>query len=179
MFHALLQHGVKPRASVAVIGIGGLGHLALMFARARGCEGNAFTSNREKNAEALEPGAHATPDSRNPGEIKKAKGRFDLIISTVNVELDWNAFLSTLKPLGVLHFVGAVMEPVNFSLMSLIVGRKSISASPVGSPATTATMLNFTVGHGIAPVTEHFPMENFNEALDRIRSGDARYLIVL
>ena len=129
--------------------------------------------------EALKLGAHETIFSRSEEEIAGAKGQFDLVISTVNVSLDWNAYLATLRPRGILHFVGAVMEPVSFSLMPLIVGQKSISASPVGSPATIASMLDFAARHRISPVTEHFPMDQVNTALDRLRSGEARYRIVL
>lgn len=179
VFHPLIQHKLPPGASVAVIGVGGLGHLALQFAKAWECEVTAFTSSEEKKKEALNFGADETLDSLDLDAIGNAKGRFDLIISTVNVGLDWNAYLSTLKPRGILHFVGAVMEPVSFSLMPLIVGQKSISASPVGSPATIVRMLDFAANHGIAPVTEHFPMERVNEAMDRLRSGKARYRIVL
>lgn len=179
VFHPLLQHELPSDARVAVIGIGGLGHMALRFARAWGCEVTAFTSSEEKMEEALELGAHETIHSRNEAEIARAKGRFDLVISTVNVSLDWNAYLATLRPRGILHFVGAVMEPVSFSLMPLIVGQKSISASPVGSPATVASMLDFAVRHSIAPVTEHFPLDQVNEAIERLRSGAARYRIVL
>ena len=107
VFNPLVQFGVKSTDKVAVIGIGGLGHIALQFLNAWGCEVTAFTSSESKRQEALEMGAHKTLNSRDPQEIEAAAGSFDFIISTVNVKLDWNLYLNTLKPKGRLHFVGA------------------------------------------------------------------------
>jgi uncharacterized zinc-type alcohol dehydrogenase-like protein len=102
-----------------------------------------------------------------------------MLISTVNVKLDWNAYVATLKPRGRLHFVGAALEPLDLSLFPLLMAQRSISASPVGSPVNIARMLDFTVRHDIKPVIETYPMERVNEALERLRSGQARYRIVL
>ncbi len=111
VFDPLVQFDIPPTARVAVIGIGGLGHLALKFLKAWGCEVTAFTSNEAKRAEALSLGAHHTLDSRDPAALEGAANRFDLIMSTVNVKLDWNAYVAALKPKGRLHFVGATLEP--------------------------------------------------------------------
>ena len=111
VFNPLVQFGISPTSEVGVVGIGGLGHLALQFLNAWGCKVVAFTSSESKKKEALELGASDTINSRDEDEIKKARGRFDLIISTVNVKLDWNLYLSTLAPKGRLHFVGATLEP--------------------------------------------------------------------
>lgn len=179
VFNPLVQFDVKPTARVAVIGIGGLGHMALQFLRAWGCEVTAFTSTDSKRTEALEMGAHHTINSRDPEAIAAAAGRFDLVLSTVNVKLDWNAFIETLVPRGRLHFVGATVEPLDLGAFPLIMGQRSVSGSPVGSPAVIAQMLEFAARHDIKPVIETFPFDQVNEALDRLRSGEARYRIVL
>lgn len=179
VFNPLIQFGVKPTDQVAVIGIGGLGHLAVMFLRAWGCEVTAFTSSEAKKREALQLGAHHALDSRQAREIQQAAGRFDLVLSTVNVKLDWNLYLNTLKPKGRLHFVGATLEPLDLGAFNLIGGQKSVSGSPVGSPGTIARMLEFCVRHGIRPIIEKFPLAEVNAALAHLRSGQARYRVVL
>lgn len=179
VFSPMMQFNVKPTDRVGVIGIGGLGHMALMFLNAWGCEVTAFTSSNSKKTEALKMGAHRTIDSRNPEELKQAAGQLDFIISTVNVKLDWNAYLSTLQPNGRLHIVGATLEPLDIGVFPLIMGQRSVSGSPVGSPATIAQMLEFAARHQIKPIIETFPFDKINEALDKLRSGDVRYRIVL
>lgn len=179
VFNPLVQFDIPPTAKAAVIGIGGLGHLALQFLTAWGCEVTAFTSSETKKAEALQLGARQTIDSRDKQAIKAAAGQFDLILSTVNVKLDWNAYLATLKPRGRLHFVGAALEPLDIGVFSLIGSQRSISGSPVGSPATIARMLEFAARHGIQPLTEVFPFDQVNAAIERLRSGQARYRVVL
>ncbi len=106
VFNPLVQFDVKPTSKVAVIGIGGLGHMALQFLNAWGCEVTAFTSSESKKAEALKMGAHYIFNSSNASELEAAAGQFDFIISTVNVKLGWNAYVGTLAPKGRLHFVG-------------------------------------------------------------------------
>lgn len=179
VFDPLVQFAVPPTAQVAVIGIGGLGHLALKFLNAWGCEVTAFTSSEAKRAEALRLGAHHTLDSRDPAALEGAANRFDLIMSTVNVKLDWNAYVAALKPKGRLHFVGATLEPLDLAVFPLIAAQRSISGTPVGSPATIRRMLEFAARHGINPVTEHFPLERVNDAIAHLRSGQARYRVVL
>lgn len=179
VFNPLVQFNVQPTDSVGVIGIGGLGHMAVLFARAWGCEVTAFTSTAAKRQEALELGAHHTIDSRDPDAIRAAAGQLDMIIATVNVKLDWNAYLSTLKPRGRLHFVGATLEPLDLSVFSLMGAQRSVSGSPVGSPATIGRMLDFAVRHEIRPVVETYPLARVNEALQRLQSGESRYRVVL
>ncbi|HLP97112.1 MAG TPA: NAD(P)-dependent alcohol dehydrogenase [Sideroxyarcus sp.] len=179
VFNPLLQFGVKPTDKVAVIGIGGLGHMALQFLNAWGCEVTAFTSSAAKKAEALKLGAHHALNSRNPDEIKAAARSFDFIISTVNAKLDWNLYLGTLKPRGRLHFVGAVLTPLDLNVFSLIGAQLAVSGSPVGSPATIRKMLDFAKRHDIRPKIEKFLFEDVNLAIERLRSGEARYRIVL
>lgn len=179
VFAPIVDFGVKPTDRVGVIGIGGLGHLALQFLNKWGCEVTAFTSSDAKTQAARELGAHHVVNSRDRAAIKKLAGSLDFILVAANVPLDWDAYIAALAPDGRLHFVGAVLEPVPVAAFSLIGGRKSISGSPLGSPATVATMLDFCARHRIAPVIETFPMHEVNAALDHLRAGKARHRIVL
>lgn len=179
VFNPIVQCGVKPTDRVGVIGIGGLGHMALQFLNKWGCEVTAFTTSDSKRDEAMKMGAHHVINSKDPGQMKKIAGSLDFIISTVNAPMDWDTIIGLLTPKGRLHFVGAVLEPIPVAAFFLIGGQKSLSGSPLGSPATVKTMLDFSARHGIAPVTEVFPMSRVNDALDHLRAGKARYRIVL
>jgi len=179
VFAPILDCGVKPTHRVGVLGIGGLGHLAVQFLHKWGCEVTAFTSSPGKQDEARRLGAHHVVSSTDPAALKAVAGSLDFLLVTVNVPLDWNAYLSALAPDGRLHVVGAVLEPLPIPAFSLIGGRKSVSGSPLGSPATVATMLEFCARHQIAPVTETFPMSDINAALDHLRAGKASHRIVL
>ena len=103
----------------------------------------------------------------------------DIIISTINAPLDVSGLLDTLRPKGLLHNLGAVLKPLEVSAFSLILGQKSVGDSPTGSPVVIDEMLEFSARHSIAPITETFPMSKVNDALERLRSGKARYRIVL
>ncbi len=179
VFNPMVQFDIKPTDSVAVIGIGGLGHLALQFLNAWGCKVTAFTSSDSKIDEAKSLGAHDTINSRDESQIEKAAGRFDYILSTVNVKLDWNLYISTLKPKGRLHFVGATLEPLDISVFGLMAQQRSVSSSPVGSPETIRSMLDFAVHHDIKPQVEMFKFDEINEAIEHLEDGKARYRIVL
>jgi uncharacterized zinc-type alcohol dehydrogenase-like protein len=179
VFSPLLSHNIKPTQRVGVIGIGGLGHMAVKFLKAWGCEVTAFTSSESKYDEARGFGAHRVVSSRNPDTIKAIAGSMDMIISTVNVPLDWAGVLAALAPRGRLHVVGAVLEPIPVSVPSLIFGEKSISASPTGSRTQIDDMLAFAARHAIAPQVEHYPMSRVNEAFEHLKAGRARYRIVL
>ncbi|MFT5118189.1 MAG: putative zinc-type alcohol dehydrogenase-like protein [Kiritimatiellia bacterium] len=179
VFNPLVQFDIKPTSKVAVIGIGGLGHLALQFLNAWGCEVTAFTSSESKKTEALTLGAHHTLNSRDKTEIGNAAGQFDFIISTVNVKLDWNLYVGTLAPKGRLHFVGATLEPLDIGVFGLLAKQASVSGSPVGSPQTIAKMLDFANLHNVKSQVESFPMSKVNEALEKLRSEGANYRIVL
>ena len=176
---APLMMFVKPTARVGIIGIGGLGHMGVKFAAAYGCEVTAFTSNASKFDEARGFGANHVLTTRDSAAIKKLAGSFDLLISTVNVKLDWDSLIGALAPNGRLHVVGAVLEPIPVAAFSLIMGQRSVSGSPTGAPTAIAAMLDFAARHNVVPQTEHFPMSNINEAFARLESGNARYRIVL
>ena len=179
VFNPLLQYDIKATDKVAVIGIGGLGHLALQYLNAWGCEVTALTSSEAKKEEALQLGAHHTLNSRDEDALTGAAASFDFIISTVNVKLDWNLYLGTLKPKGRLHFVGATLDPLDLNVFQLIMAQRSVSGSPTGSPASIEKMLDFSKQHQIAPVIEKYSFENINEAISRLRSGDSHYRVVL
>ena len=139
----------------------------------------AFTSSESKFDEASGFGANHVVSSRDSAAIKKLAGSFDLLIMTVNAQLDWDAMIGTLAPNGRMHVVGAVPEPIPVAVFPLILGQR---ASPVRRPARrwrSTTMLDFAARHNVAPQTEHFPMSQINEAFDRLESGKARYRIVL
>jgi uncharacterized zinc-type alcohol dehydrogenase-like protein len=178
VFSPLARHA-QPTSRVGVIGIGGLGHLALKFAAGFGCEVTAFTSRENKFEEARGFGAHHVVSSRDSAAIQKLVGKFDLLLVTVNVSLDWPALINTLAPNGRMVFVGFVADAIPIPVVSLIMGQRSISGSPIGSPASIATMLEFAARHKIAPQTEHFPMSRINEAFEYLEAGKARYRIVL
>jgi uncharacterized zinc-type alcohol dehydrogenase-like protein len=179
VFSPLREFGIAPTARVGVVGIGGLGHMALKFCRAWGCEVTAFTTSPGKADEARRFGAHHVVSTHDPEALRALAGKLDLVLDTVNVALDWNAYLGTLAPNGRLHVVGAVLEPVTVSAMSMMRQQRSLSASPTGSRSAIDAMLAFAARHAIGPATEHFPMSRVNEALDRLRAGQARYRIVL
>jgi uncharacterized zinc-type alcohol dehydrogenase-like protein len=164
---------------VGVIGIGGLGHMALKFLNKWGCEVIAFSSNPSKKEAILKMGATKVVDSTNPEELANIAGTLNFILNTTNVTLDWNSYLVALAPKGKFHNVGAVLEPLAIPAFTLLMGQKSVTGSPLGSPALTRTMLEFCVRHDIYPITEEFPMVKVNEALAHLESGKARFRIVL
>lgn len=176
VFAPLVDEVVSPLAHVAVIGLGGLGHLALQFARAWGCEVTAITRTLAKAEEALSFGAHAV---QTLDQLPELAGRFDLIINTVNHPLDWSAVMASLAPRGRLHQLGAVLEPLQIAAFDLIATRRSITGSPTSSPDSLLKMVEFCVRHGIQPQVEHLPMAQVNEAIARLRQGDVRYRFVL
>ena len=179
VFNPIVQFGVVPTDRVGVIGIGGLGHLALQFLRAWGCEVTAFTSTGAKADEARALGAHRVVDSRSPDALKAERGRFDFILSTVAVDLDRSLYLDALGPRGRLHTVGVPPKPIPAHAFQLLGNQRSVSGSPLGSPATIRDMLDFCARHGISPQVERLPMSRIGEAMERLKSGAPRYRIVL
>lgn len=179
VFSPLLTFNINPTQHVGIVGIGGLGHMGLKFARAWGCEVTAFTSNESKADEARSFGAHYVVSSRDKSALLKMANSLDMLIVTVNLPMDWASLLKTLKPNGRLHVVGAIVEPMPIPAIDLIFGQKSVSGSPTGSPIALATMLEFATRHQIAPQVEHFPMSQINDALEHLKAGKARYRVVL
>jgi len=178
VFNPIVRNGIRATDRVGVVGIGGLGHMALRFLHAWGCEVTAFSTSADKEAEARSLGADHFVDTRDPKALAALAGRFAMILVTVNVPLDWDSYIAALRPRGKLHFVGAVPS-VTAAVFPLLLGERSIGGSPLGSPTTTAEMLAFAARHGVKPVTEAYPMSRLDEAIERLRSGRARYRIVL
>jgi uncharacterized zinc-type alcohol dehydrogenase-like protein len=179
VFNPFVQLNIKPTDKVGVIGIGGLGHLAIQFADKWGCEVTAFTSDLSKTDELREMGADYIVDSRSDEAITALAGKFDMILSTVNVDLNWPLYINALAPKGRLHLVGATMNPIPVVSFQVIMGQKGITGTATGSPSVVAKMLEFCDRHGIETITEKFPMSRVNDAIERLESGKARYRIVL
>ena len=179
VFTPIVEFNINKDHKVGIIGIGGLGHLALKFYKALGCHVTAFTNSKDKNNLLKSLGTDEIVSSTDQSTIKSLGSQFDLIISTVNVKLDWNLYLSTIKPRGRLHFVGAVLAPIETSVFSLMSGRKSISGSPVGSPINIKKMLDFCSKHKISPMVEHFKFDQINDAIKKLRDNKVRFRAVL
>ena len=178
-FSPIILAGVKPTDKVGVIGIGGLGHMAIKFLKHWGCEVIAFSSNPNKKKEILQMGASQVINSTVPEELESIAGKLNFILNTTNVTLDWNSYLTALAPKGRFHTVGAVLEPMEIPAFSIIMGEKTVGGSPIGSPALTKTMLDFCVRHNIYPDVEEFPMARVNEAIEHLENGKARFRVVL
>ena len=179
VFSPIFLSNLKPTDSVGVIGIGGLGHLAIKFLKHWGCDVIAFSSNPSKKDEILSMGANKVINSKDSEELKSVTGKLKFILNTTNVSLDWDSYLTALSPKGKLHTVGAVLEPMQIPAFSLIMGDKSVGGSPIGSPEIIRIMLDFCNRHNIYPNVEEFPMEEVNEAIEHLEQGKARYRIVL
>lgn len=179
VFEPLLQHNINASHRVGVIGVGGLGHIALGLFKAWGCEVVAFSSNPSKYEEIYKMGADEILDSTKPEAFLSARKSFDLIVSTVNVPLDWGAYMQLLKPEGKLHVVGAVLEPLQIHAFSLIPGNNAVAGSTTGSPAQLRTMMNFANRKQVMPIVQEFRMSKINDAIQHLKDGKARYRIVL
>ena len=179
VYSALAYYKVRPSMKVGVIGIGGLGHLALQFASKMGCEVTAFSSTPEKESEARALGAHHFVFDNDSQTLEKVASTQDFILVTVNADLNWESYVDALRPGGRLCFVGVPKEAISIPVFSLIVGRNSISGSPIGSRTDIREMLDFAVLNDIKPCTENLPMSKVNEGIDRLRNNQVRYRVVL
>nr|BAB12270.1 NADP-dependent alcohol dehydrogenase [Acinetobacter sp. M-1] len=174
----LLKHKIQATHHVGVIGIGGLGHIAIKLLKAWGCEITAFSSNPDKTEELKANGADQVVNSRDAQAIKGTRWKL-IILSTANGTLNVKAYLNTLAPKGSLHFLGVTLEPIPVSVGAIMGGAKSVTSSPTGSPLALRQLLQFAARKNIAPQVELFPMSQLNEAIERLHSGQARYRIVL
>ena len=179
VFTPLRAFGVTPVMKVGVIGIGGLGHLALQFSRAFGCEVTAFSSTPAKEQEARQFGARHFVVSGDASAMAKAANSLDFLFATTSVGMDWNALLNVLRPKGKLCVLGAAPVPLTVSPIPLILGQKSICGSPVGGGAAMTEMLDFAARHGIQAKVEVMPMSAANAAIARVAANQARYRVVL
>lgn len=172
------HYDVKPYMKVGVIGIGGLGHLALQFANAFGCEVTAFSHDPSKEKEARQFGAHHFVNSTEENALDAKHASFDFILSTVSVDLNWAKYVTLLRSHGKLCFVG-VTNSVNVPIFSLLEGNKSICGSVIGSPLMIKEMLDFAAHHDICAKTQLMPMQEAHQGLNLVRQNKARYRIVL
>ncbi|SFS14215.1 uncharacterized zinc-type alcohol dehydrogenase-like protein [Granulicella pectinivorans] len=179
VYSPLRNHGVRPSSRVGVVGIGGLGHLGIQFAKAFGAEVTALSTSKDKEEEARSFGAHHFVNTRDTGALKALAGSFDLILCTVSADQDWQAFVNALRPKGTLCVVGAAPSAMQIQPFSLIAGQKAVSGSPTGSPRDLHEMLDVAARHGIKAMTERFPMSAANEAITKVKKSQVRYRAVL
>jgi uncharacterized zinc-type alcohol dehydrogenase-like protein len=179
VYSPLRNLGVRPSSRVGVIGIGGLGHLGLQFAKAFGAEVTAFSTTKDKEEEALKLGAHHFVNTRTTNALKKLAGSFDVLLSTVNADLDWMGYINALRPKGTLCVVGAPPSPIALQAFALIGQQRAVAGSPTGSPHDLAEMLDVAARHNVKAVTERFAMEKANEAVAKVKKNQVRYRAVL
>ncbi len=179
VYSPLRNHGVRPASRVGVIGIGGLGHIGLQFAKAFGAEVTAFSTSKDKEAEAKSLGAHHFINTRDTGALKKVAGSFDFLLSTVSADQDWQSYINALRPKGTMCVVGVPPSAIQIQAFSLIGGQRGISGSPTGSPRDLHEMLDVAARHGVKAITERFPMAKANDAVAKVKKNQVRYRAVL
>jgi uncharacterized zinc-type alcohol dehydrogenase-like protein len=164
---------------VGVIGLGGLGHMAVKFANAFGADVVLFTTSPKKKADALQLGAHEVVVSTNENEMKKHIGSFDFILDTVSGEHDLNAYLDLLKRDGTLTLVGAPEKPLPVAAFNLIFKRRQLAGSAIGGIQETQEMLDFCAEHGVTADIELIRIQQINEAYERLLKSDVKYRFVI
>jgi alcohol/geraniol dehydrogenase (NADP+) len=179
VYSPLRTHGVNPSSRVGIVGIGGLGHIAIQFARAFGAEVTAFSTSAGKEKEVRELGAHNFVNTRESKAMKEVAGTQDFILTTINADQDWGIYIQALRPTGTLCFVGVPPSPVTVQAFPIIAGLRSISGSPVGSPHRLREMMDVAARHGVKAQTEAFPMAKANEAIEKVKKNKVRYRAVL
>jgi uncharacterized zinc-type alcohol dehydrogenase-like protein len=177
VYSALQTYLTSPQLKVAILGVGGLGHLAIQFAHALGCEVTAISSTPTKKDQALGFGADYFIDTNDITNIRKVYFSYDLVICTTNDGTNLNLLLNTIKKRGRLVMVG--FPDINLNSTNLVAHDLSITGSLLGNPSTMQAMLSFAQEHGITPLVELMPMSQVNEALQKVKENKARYRIVL
>jgi uncharacterized zinc-type alcohol dehydrogenase-like protein len=171
-----LRHwGVAKGMKVGVVGLGGLGHMAVKFAHALGAHVVVFTTSPNKKEDALRLGADEVVLSRDANEMQKHSGSFEFILDAVSAHHDINAYINLLRPDGNITLVGAPEKPLSVSAFSLIMGRRSLSGSPIGGIAETQEMLDFCGKHNITADVEVIPIQKANESYERLLKSDVKY----
>ena len=178
-YSPLRHFGVKPGDKVAVVGLGGLGHMAVKIAAAMGAEVTVLSTSEAKRADAKALGAHDFAATGDGAVFKTHRRRFDLVIDTVSAEHDYNAYLGLLKVDGTMVLLGIPEQPAPVAAGVLIMGRRNLSGSAIGGIAETQEMLDFCAQHGIAADIELIGIEAINEAYDRMLRNDVRYRFVI
>jgi alcohol dehydrogenase (NADP+) len=167
--------GATKGKKVGVVGLGGLGHMAVKFAHAFGAHVIVFTTSPNKKEDALRLGAHEVVVSRNANEMQKHAGSFDFILDAVSAEHDINAYVNLLARDGNITLVGAPEKSLGVSAFGLIFGRRSLSGSAIGGIAETQEMLDFCGAHNITADVEVIPIQKVNEAYERLVKSDVKY----
>lgn len=179
VFAPLRRHGAAQGKRVAVLGIGGLGHLGLQFAAKLGAAVTALSSTVAKRDDASRFGAAEFLDTSDATDMLNARRSLDFILSTVNVDLPWSDYLKLLRPGGTLCFVGAAPSNLGIRAGQLISDQRTVTGSNIGGRAMMADMLGFAAQHGVRPRIEARSMGEVNAALERVAANHARYRIVL
>jgi uncharacterized zinc-type alcohol dehydrogenase-like protein len=167
--------GVTKGKKVGVVGLGGLGHMGVKFAHALGAHVVVFTTSPNKKEDALRLGADEVVISKNADEMEKHTGSFDFILDAVSADHDINAYINLLRRDGNLTLVGAPNKPLAVAAFALIMGRRSLSGSPIGGIKETQEMLNFCGEHNITADVEVIPIQKVNEAYERLLKSDVKY----
>jgi uncharacterized zinc-type alcohol dehydrogenase-like protein len=178
-YSPLAHWNAGPGKKVAVVGLGGLGHMAVKIAHAMGAEVTVLSQSLRKKDDGLKLGADHYYATSDPKTFEELQGTFDLIVSTVSAPMDFGALLSLLKVDGALVNVGAPEEPISLNLFSVIGGRKTLAGSMIGGIRETQEMLDFCAGHGIGAEIELISASEINEAYERVLSSDVRYRFVI
>jgi uncharacterized zinc-type alcohol dehydrogenase-like protein len=179
VFSPIMRHAVNEGTRAAVIGIGGLGHLALQFLRAVGCSPDAFSSSPAKEEDARSFGAGRFFRLDGSNTVEGMASAYDFILSTSPGLSDLTGLLCMLRPRGVLCLVGLPRTQVTFAVDELIAFQKTIEGSPIGSPGAIAEMFRLAVDKGVRPKIECFPMTEANRAMERLAENRVRYRAVL
>jgi uncharacterized zinc-type alcohol dehydrogenase-like protein len=179
VYNPLRSHNINPSSRVGVVGIGGLGHIAIQFARVFGAEVTAFSTSAAKEQEARALGAHHFVNTRETRAIKEVAGSMDFLLSTINADQDWGVYIQVLRPTGTLCLVGIPPSPIAIQAFPLISGVRSITGNPTGSPHRIREMLDVAARHGVKAQVESFPMAKANEAIEKVKKNKVRYRAVL
>ncbi|GGU96146.1 putative zinc-type alcohol dehydrogenase-like protein [Streptomyces cavourensis] len=178
-YSPLRRWGAGPGKKVAVIGLGGLGHMAVKIAHTLGAEVTVLSQSLRKKDDGLKLGADHYYATSDPKTFEELAGTFDIILSTVSAPLDFGAYLTLLRTDGTLVNVGAPEEPISLNLFSLIGGNKSLAGSAIGGIAETQEMLDFCAVHGLGAEIEVIAADRVNEAYERVLASDVRYRFVI
>ena len=178
-YSPLRRWGAGPGRKVAVVGLGGLGHLAVKIAAAMGAEVTVLSQSLKKKEDGLRLGAEHYYATSDRAAFEQLAGSFDLVLNTVSAVIDVDAYLSLLTVDGALVNVGAPAEPLSLNVFSLIGGRRAYAGSMIGGIAETQEMLDFCAEHGIVPETELISADRVNEAYERVLASDVRYRFVI
>jgi uncharacterized zinc-type alcohol dehydrogenase-like protein len=178
-YSPLRQWNCKKGDRVAVVGLGGLGHMAVKLAASMGAEVTVLSTSRSKEADARRLGAQAFEITKDEATFRKLANRFDLIIDTVSAPHDYNKYLGILRPQGAMVIVGVPPEPTPVAAFSLVVGNKRLAGSMIGGIAETQEMLDYCARNKIVSDIEIIPVQNINQAYERTIRGDVRYRFVI